>query len=262
MEMEDKADAVAQRSKALERMEDYLKKREEIFDFVIHRKALRTLLFWFSIFSAILFLLAAFGGKTVLDHVVRQRVNMAIAERVDEEYSYLKKRNEIAEEADKAIATGRVEYYDHLAALACDQRQQQRVRVAADAEALRVELFVVFHGKAPYYPAEKLRYTDESGQQFAGRAIPTEGLKRVYHQATGAGERTAALEVLGGRLERGVPEFLLGVAQETANLRERYVALSMLSVLLGEFPEDALDPSSGRDLWDKEKEGFYRRVKK
>ncbi|MDP3732760.1 MAG: hypothetical protein Q8R31_07065 [Candidatus Omnitrophota bacterium] len=240
----------------IKKIEKYLHSKKEILNFVLSRQILTTIVFYLSVISLILWL----GGKSYIEYIIKTRIDKAISEKIDEEYTYLSERNKITELGDLAISTGKIKYYDNLGEF-LDSKKQERINNAAKAELMRIENLFFASGDE-YFPEEKLKYTSPDGKILQGYAIPTEGLIELFHKADRFGEKTTILMMLDHRYEKNIPDFLLKVAFNTDNLRMRYVALRTLQILIDDFSVNQFDYEENEKLWYKCKEDFYKRVEK
>lgn len=239
----------------IEKIEEYLKSKNEIIKFVLNRRILAIIFFYVGIISILLML----GGGSFLNHIVKVRIDKAISEKVDEEYSYLSHRNKITEIGDLAISTGKITYYEDLIKY-LDSKKQERILIAAKAEILNVESFFIFHGDQ-YFSEEKLEYVSSDGEIFKSYKIPTEGLIKIFRKTDNFGKKTTVLQILQYRYEKNIPEFLLDVAFATDNLRMRYLALITLQILI----DDSANPfnyEENKNLWQKCKEDYLIKVEK
>lgn len=238
----------------IKKIESYLKSKKEILSFVLSRRIFTIILFYLSIISLFLWL----GGNSYINHIVKTKIDKIISEKIDEEYTYLSERNKITELGDLAISTGKIKYYDNLRKF-IDSKKQERIKNAAKAELMRIENFFFASGDE-YFPEEKLEYFSPEGKIFKGRNIPTEELVRIFHKTDSFGEKTTILMTLDHRYEKNIPEFLLGVAFDTDNLRMCRVALRTLQILINDFSANQFDYEENEKLWHKCKENFYKKV--
>jgi len=243
-----------------EKIKEYIKKHEEIFDFIIHRKVLNNLMLYTSIFLAILALVGFFGGKIYIDNLVNKSVMQALSDKTNEEYSYLSKRNEITELGDMAISTGKTEYYEKIKTN-LNLKEQKRIYNAAKAELMRVDsFFYVYINNYSLKELNSLVYTSLDKKIITGFDIPTEGLIAIAHEAKTISEKAKAIMMLDSHPKKGVPEFLLEVIRDTNNMRIRYTALRSLHVVMDNFPENQFDYKSNKMFWEKHKEDFYKNI--
>lgn len=233
----------------IEKMDAYLKSREEIFDFIISRKTFNHLLTWFSIFAAILFIMGLFGGKVLLNHIVKKNIDKKISEKIDEEYLYLSERNKITELGDLAITSNNVEYFKKLKNTASSQKSD-RVRTAVEAEILRIASFLSTWGYSGFI------------EEIKENELSTEQLFEMYKNNKDLNTRITILLYLSHRYHKNTPEFLLNIANTTDHLRLRYLSLGSLQVLLDDFSTNCLDYDSNYKLWLKNKEKYQKKIAK
>jgi hypothetical protein len=240
----------------IDRMEEYLNSKKEIFDFIINRNVFKSILFYFGIISIVFWL----GGSAYIDHKIKARIDKIMSEKIDEECTYLSKRNKIMELGDLAISSGQTKYYEELKQYLGIEKQQ-RICNAAKAELLRIESYFFGHGDE-YFPRKSVEYIAPDGKITKGYRISSEDLIAVFKKTSHFGEKTTILEMLQHRYDKCVPDFFLEVAQNTNNIRMRFIALRSLQILLDDFSVSRFDHSENIKLWNNNKENFYERVRK
>ncbi len=243
-----------------DKINEYIKKHEEIFDFIIHRKVWKSLMLYISIFLAILTLVGIFGGRYYINSRVDKGIIQTLSDKTNEEYSYLSKRNEITELGDLTISTGKTEYYEKIKTN-LNLEEQKRIYNAAKAELMRVDSF--FYVDADNFSFSELRrlvYTSPDKKVIKGFDIPAEGLIEIFHKAKNISEKAKAIVMLDSHPKKGVPGFLLEVIRNTNNMRIRFAALRSLQVMLDDSPENQFDYKSNKMLWEKHKEDFYKKI--
>jgi len=237
---------------------EYLKTHEEIFNFIIHRKINLYLLQILSIFSVVFALIGFFGVKFYIDYMVNNLVTKTISDKTNEEYSYLSKRNKITELGDMAISTAKTEYYEEIKKYIAS-KEQQRIYNAAKSELMRVDFFF-FVNISDYSLSELegLVYTTQEGKTIKGFDIPSKGLIEIFYKSKDVREKICTLLMLDSHKEEGVPEFLLEVVRNSNDMRIRHTALRSFQILVGNFPENRFDYKENELLWEKHQKEFYK----
>ncbi len=230
--------------KELEKMHEYLKARKEIFDFIINRNVLKSILFYLGIVSVIIWL----GANAYIDYKVKGRVEEKLSEKIDEEYTYLSERNTITELGDMAISTYKIRYYEELNEY-LSSKKPERIRIAAKAEILRIESYLSTWGYSGFSP-----YDAKDSE------LSAEQLIEEYKETDSMDRKIATLLFLRDRFNKETPGFLLNIVKSTENLRLRYISLCTLQALLKDFSVDRLDYDKNSELWEKNKEKFHKKI--
>ncbi len=239
----------------IEKMEEYLSSKKAIFDFIINRNVRKTILLWFTAVSIVLLL----GGSAYIEHRITHRIEETMSEKIDEEVTYLRDRNKITELGDLAISTGEIKYSEKLRKYLASKKQK-RIYSAAQAELSRIESF--FSG--PGYELWKMNdveYTSPDGKVIKGLTIPPKPLMKMFQETSQVEDKSTILVMLSYQKKEGIPEFFLEVGLNTNYLRMRYVAFSCLQRVLHDFSTDPYDCGQNEELWEKNKEDFYKTVK-
>ena len=241
--------------KSSDEIQEYIKSKEEIFEFALSRRVLKIILFYLSIITAVLFI----GGNSYINYVIKSHVSEEFSQRVKGEVEYLTEHNKITETGDRAIATAKIKYYEDLKSY-FNKNISERIQIAAKAEILRIESFFTT-GVNQYYPEEKVEYIDSNGEKTIGEKISTENLMKEYDKTDIIGKKTTILALLMFRNDKSIPEYLLKIAKETDDLRIRRVALCSLKYLLNDYNVNQFDYEGSEQLWNNKKEEYFNKAK-
>ncbi|MFA7257862.1 MAG: hypothetical protein WC047_09850 [Kiritimatiellales bacterium] len=234
------------------RIEEYLKFKEEIFNFVLGRRVHKYILSYFGVISVVLLL----GGNSYIKYVAKAEVDRVIAREIGEEHTYLRAVNQITEFGNLVITTGKVAYYNAIKEFISSEKQERIVN-AAKAELMRIENFFVWSGDENY-PTDDVECSAPSGELLKGHKVPTKNLIEMFDNTEQFGKKTTILEILWHRREKGVPEFFLKTARNTDYLRIRYVALQGLQIELDSFSTNPFDLEANEVLWERSKDDFEK----
>ena len=239
-----------------EEIKEYLKTKEDVFNFLLTKKILGIILSILSVIAVIFWV----GFSSYIEHTVKTEINKSIAENIKEEYDFLKARNEIGELTDLAISTGLIKYHDELKKHQ-SKPFKEKIQIIAKAEIRRVEAFFSYHGDE-YFSDEDVMVKNDSGQIIKGYNIPAELLIKKFHETDNFGEKTTILPMLSNRYEYVdvVPSFFLEVAENTDNLRMRYVALTSLQHIIDNYGANRFNLNANINLWKQEKNNYFTRA--
>ena len=183
----------------------------------------------------------------VNNNTVRDNFETQVSKTINEEISYLRKRNEITYMSDQIFINGDVAIYKDLKKIEGDISGSLKIRMAVKSEILRIELFFSNDVADEIYLEENVVCNDEEGKIVKGDKIPTDYLITIYNNSSDFGKRTTILNMLAYKKDENIPEFLYNVAKETNHLRIRYVALRALSYYLKDFPKNKFDHDYFKD---------------
>ena len=233
-----------EKMKKLEKMQEYLNARKEIFDFIINRNVRNVILCYLGILSVVLLV----GGDAYIDYKVKGRVEERLSEKIDEEYTYLSERNNIVELGDQAISTNKIRYYEDLKVY-LSSKKPERIRTAAKAEMFRIESYLATYGYSGFDPYD----TKES-------ELSADQLNELCKETNSMDRKISAFYFLCHRYNKETPDILLSIAKSTENLRLRYISLNTLQLLLRDSSNTRLNYDENFELWEKNKEKFYQRM--
>jgi hypothetical protein len=200
-----------------QKAEEYLKKYNEIVDFIIGRKVVNAWLLKFSIVAVIVGLITLFGLYNFTDQIIKDKINVTLANKINKEINYLEKVNEISKLGALATSTGDIKFYRELESI-LEKDTNEDIKSSVKAGIMRIQVIYLFWN-------ENL-ITDFSWKEYTGRDIPTNGLVELFNKETDLAKRLSLIDLLGYRNDKDTPDQLLNIAKKAKHIKELQSALN------------------------------------
>ena len=172
------------------------------------------------------------------------------------EVQTLKERNMLTKLGDKAIAEGSSNALEELKSYIKNPKKVE-LKSFAIAEILRVKIFYI---SGTRMKGMSITTTLADGTKKLNADIPTSYLIDALKNNADWIARAKAAELLGSRIERGVPESLIAAFQD-ARLDVAKTALDSFASITGFTSNDVLGFSYAEEWWEKNKSEASKKLK-